>query len=179
MALAWVLPAPIIGIGLNKMIQLLCDTTNSRPVAVALYYGPSPLPVLWAYLLRFFPFVVALLWPVVRLLPAELHDSAVVDGAGAGQRFWHVVLPLTWVAGARAGLAAAILCLGELSASKLVETPGSYTFAHEIFTQMHYGVGNNLAALCLLLLIAVTVAACGLMGLNRIVGRRLRHWTGS
>ena len=49
------------------------------------------------------------------------------------------------------------MSLGELSASKLVETPGSQTFAHEVFTQMHYGVTNDLAALGLVLLAAVLV----------------------
>ena len=42
--------------------------------------------------------------------------------------------------------------LGELSASKLVATPGGETFAHEVFTRMHYGVNSQLAAMCLLLL---------------------------
>ena len=79
---------------------------------------------------------------------------------------------------ARAGLAAAILCLGELSAGKLVETPGSYTLAHEIFTQMHYGVGNDLAALSLLLLVAVTAGAVILAGLNALLHRRLGRWAG-
>ena len=45
--------------------------------------------------------------------------------------------------------------LGEISASKLVETPGSETFAQVIFDRMHYGVTNDVAALCLVLLGAV------------------------
>jgi ABC-type spermidine/putrescine transport system permease subunit II len=51
-----------------------------------------------------------------------------------------------------------VLSLGELGASKLVETPGSMTFAHMVFVMMHTGVGNDLAALCLLLLAAVAAA---------------------
>jgi hypothetical protein len=56
--------------------------------------------------------------------------------------------------------------LGEVSASKLVSTPGASTFAHETFRQLHYTVGNDLAARCLLLLAAVVLlaAACGLAG---------------
>ena len=49
----------------------------------------------------------------------------------------------------------AVLSLGELSAGKLVETPGSQTFAHKVFEQMHYGVTSELAALCLVLLAVV------------------------
>jgi ABC-type Fe3+ transport system permease subunit len=66
----------------------------------------------------------------------------------------------------RAVWAVAVLSLGELGASKLVCTPGAQTFAHEVFNQMHYGVTNDLAALCLVLLGMVilggaVVAACG------------------
>jgi ABC-type Fe3+ transport system permease subunit len=177
-AVAWAIPGPIVGIGLKRAIFLACSWTNSPAVAVALYYGPSPLPLCWAYALRFFPYAVALLWPVVRMLPQELLDSAELDGASPGQRLWYLVVPLTWLVGIRAGLAVAILSLGELSTSKLVETPGSYTFTHEVFNQMHYGVGNDLAALCLLAVAAAVIGAAGVLGLGWLVRRRARGWVG-
>jgi iron(III) transport system permease protein len=107
--------------------------------------------------LRLFPFAVALVWPVVRLVPAELFDAARVDGASAAGELRHVVWPLSAVAAGRATLAVAVLALGELSASKLVATPDGGTFAHEVFTRMHYGVANQLAAMCLLLLAMTAV----------------------
>ncbi len=158
-AAAWATPGPTVGFGLLGLIDHLIKGTGSEALEVILYRGPSPLPVLWAYLIRFFPCAVALLWPVVRLLPRELRDAARADGAGPGQELRHVVWPLTAGACLRAGLAVGVLSLGELSAGKLVETPGSQTFAHEVFTQMHYGVTNDLAALCLVLLAAVTAGA--------------------
>jgi iron(III) transport system permease protein len=174
-AAAWALPGPVLGLGLKDAVSRLLDVTRSDTLATVLYYGPSPVPVLWAYLLRFFPYAVAMLWPVVRLLPQELRDAARVDGAGPARELWHLVLPLTAPACVRAGLAVAILSLGELSAGKLVETPGSQTFAHEVFTQMHYGVTNDLAALCLLLLREVAVGGVLLAlweGWSRRWGRR-------
>jgi len=42
-----------------------------------------------------------------------------------------------------------MLSLGELSASKLVETAASPTFADILFSKMHYGMANDLAAYCL------------------------------
>jgi ABC-type Fe3+ transport system permease subunit len=122
---------------------------------IALYYGPSPVPILWASLVRFFPFAVALLWPIVRQLPRELRDAARVDGATTGQEFRRVAWPLLATASLSAGLAVAILSLGEVSAGKLVETPGTQSFTHELFNQMHYGVTNNVVALCLVLLVMV------------------------
>jgi ABC-type spermidine/putrescine transport system permease subunit II len=95
-----------------------------------------------------------------------------VDGAGPAQEFRHVVAPLTAPALLRAGLVVAVLALGELSAGKLVETPGSQTFAHEVFTQMHYGVTNDLAAFCLVLLGAVTLGGVLVAAAGWLVRRR-------
>jgi iron(III) transport system permease protein len=171
MAAAWALPGPIIGLGLKDTFELLMRATGSRWVEMVLYRGPSPVPVAWAWLVRFFPFAVALLWPVVRLLPPELRDAARVDGAGPAQEFRHVVWPLTSLPYLRAALAVAVLSLGELGASKLAETPGSETFAHEIFDQMHYGVTNDVAAHCLLLLAAVAAGACVVVACDWLLGQ--------
>jgi iron(III) transport system permease protein len=156
-AAAWALPGPVVGLGLKGAINLLLPSERGGFVERVLYLGPSPAPALWAYLVRFFPCAVVVMWPVVRLLPRELREAARVDGAGPAQELRHVVAPLTFPALLRAGLVVAVLALGELSAGKLVETPGSQTFAHEVFTQMHYGVTNDLAAFCLVLLGTVTL----------------------
>jgi iron(III) transport system permease protein len=167
LAAAWALPGPVLGIGLKEVSQFLLRVTGNEPtLARLLYDGPSYFPVWWACLVRFFPCAVALLWPVVRLLPRELRDAARVDGATPAQEFRHVVWPLTALVWMRAAWAVAVLSLGELGASKLVATPGAQTFAHEVFNQMHYGVTNDLAALCLVLLGMVAlggavVAGCG------------------
>jgi iron(III) transport system permease protein len=166
-ALAWSLPGPVIGLSLKETIKLLLDLTESRFLARALYYGPSLAPVLWVDLVRFFPFALAVLWPVVRLLPEELFEAARIDGAGPLGELWYVVLPLGRGAALRAGLVVAILSLGEVSAGKLVETPGAATFAIELFTQMHYGVTNELAARCLVLLACVAVGSILLLLLRR------------
>jgi len=180
-AVAWALPGPVVGIGLKETINRLMEVedfalgwlpaTTIRLLRHGLYDGPSLLPVLWASLLRFFPCAVAILWPVVRLLPVELRDSARVDGARPWQELWYVTLPLTWMACLRAVLAVGVLSMGELAAGKLVETPDSGTFAHEVFNQMHYGVTGNLAGLCLVLLLMV--AAGGTL-VALVSPRRLR-----
>ena len=138
------LSGPLIGLGLKQTIALLVDWIPAYPVAVALYYGPSPLPALWAQTLRFFPCAVVMLWPVMRLLPPELHEAAQVDGARPRQELWYFILPLMAAVCLRAGRRSRCDSrLGELGAGKLVATPGSQTFAHEVFTQMHYGVTND------------------------------------
>jgi ABC-type Fe3+ transport system permease subunit len=110
-------------------------------------------------LVRFFPFAVAVLWPVVRLLPRDLRDAARVDGARPGQELLYLVWPLSLTACLRAALAVGILALGELGASKLVRTPGKPTCAIALFEQMHYGVTSPLAARCLILMAVVALGA--------------------
>jgi iron(III) transport system permease protein len=168
-AAAWAIPGPVAGIGLKEAINGLLAVEEAagqflgweklNPLRASLYDGPSLLPVLWAYLIRFFPFAVALLWPVVRSLPVELREAARVDGARPAQELALVVWPLIQASYWRAALAVAVLTLGELSASKLVATPGSQIFSHEVFTRMHFGVTSDLAALCLVLLAVVAAGS--------------------
>ena len=163
LALAALLPGPVVGIGLKAAINYLLDAeAHVAPdpfhwLRIALYDGPSHVPVLWASVIRFLPLAIAIVWPPVRFTPRELVEIAWTDGATAAQELRHVVAPGLVPALGRVTIAVAALSLGELSAGKLVETPGGETFAHEVFMQMHYGVGNHLAAMCLMLLGAVAV----------------------
>jgi ABC-type Fe3+ transport system permease subunit len=159
-AVAWATPGPVVGLGLKAFSRAIVDLTESRLVADLLWYGwygKSPIPLVWVDLIRFFPCAVAVLWPVMRLEPRELRDAARVDGAGPLGEWRWVALPLAWRACVRAVLAVAVLSLGELSASKMVSTPGMQGYAEELFAQMHYGVTNDLAARCLVMLGLVAV----------------------
>jgi len=66
-----------------------------------------------------------------------------------------IIWPLTARAFLWTALIVAALALGEIAASKLVQTPGADTFVNLLFDRMHNGVDNEVAALCLLLLTAV------------------------
>jgi iron(III) transport system permease protein len=162
LAFAWALPGPVLGLGLKEVINGLLDGSGSRWLETVLYQGPSPAPLVWIDVVRFLPCAVALLWPVVRRIPPELSDAARVDGAGPLLEFRHVVWPAAHGAWGRAALAVAILSLGELSAGKLVSTPGWPSYAEVLFQRMHYGVTADLAAGSLWLLIIVVGA--GLVG---------------
>lgn len=172
MATAWAMPGPLIGLGLKTIIAHLLDLTDWRWPAQVLYHGPSVLPLLWIDFIRFFPCAVALLWPVARLMPSELSDAVRVDGATPIQELRYVVWPLLRAAFARAALAVAVLSLGELSAGKIVATPGMPSYATDIFTQMHYGVTNELAARCVLLLLLVAAGSIGVSLLGFLAARR-------
>jgi iron(III) transport system permease protein len=160
-AIAWATAGPLVGAGLKSTIEGLVEFetrfTDGGAIRRLLYDGPSPLPVIWADVLRFFPCAVALIWPTVRLVPGSLTDSCRVDGGAPAAEIRYAIWPLTSAAFGRAAVAVGVLSLGELSASKIVATPGDQlfgeTFAHIVWARMHYGVNNQLAALCLLLLV--------------------------
>jgi len=167
MALAWAFPGPVIGLGLKAVLRFLVDATDSDLVASLLWHGPSLVPLIWADVIRFFPCAVVLLWPVVRLVPAELREAARLDGARLWQELVWVIWPLTSRACLRSAVAVGVLSLGELSAGKMVSTPDQQSYAEWIFAQMHYGVTADLAARCLLLLLLVALGAAAL----GVVGR--------
>lgn len=162
------LPGPVIGIGLQETIRLII-ALPLQPVKAGLYDGPSPLPVLWAYLLRFLPLAIVMLWPVVRLLPLELRESMRLDGAGPRQELGRLVWPLTARVFLWTAILIAALSLGEIGAIAIrVETPDWWMFSHELLRTMHYSSQNEVYALCLLLLAFVSVT-----GATVAVGRML------
>jgi iron(III) transport system permease protein len=172
--IAWMMPGPILGIGLKESINLLMrweEAISGNRVHLFrqfLYSGPSALPVMWADAIRFLPCAVALLWPATRVISQAHFDVARTDGARSSGELRHVVVPSVASAFWLALLAVTALSLGELSAGKMVETPGGETFAHELFMQMHYGTSNHLAAMCLLLLAAIALPMALYWAGNRV-----------
>ena len=158
-ALAWALPGPIVGIGLKETILALVTRIHFEPLGVALYHGPSPLPILWAHLIRFLPCALVALWPVVRLVPRDLRDSVRLEGAGPLQELTILHVPLLWRTWLAVTMVMAALALSEIGAVAMrVETPGWQSFAAELFRRMHYGPAEDVATLCLLMVLMI---ACG------------------
>ncbi len=163
---AWVLPGPVVGIGLREIIMNLPEGVWKD----ALYYGPSPLPLMWVQSIRALPIAVVSLWPIVRMIPPSVVEEARLAGAGAIGQWFGIVVPMTWRAVVIAALASAALCLGEVAASTCVGTPGWESFTKLIFDRMHNGVDNNVSALCVLMLASVSaigIVAFGLASLTR------------
>ena len=78
---AWVLPGPVVGLGLHETILALVQHLPAGPWHTWLYYGPSPVPLLWAQILRALPAAVVFLWPLVRMIPRRA-----IRGGAAGRR---------------------------------------------------------------------------------------------
>jgi iron(III) transport system permease protein len=162
-AALWAVPGPILGLGLLDTILNLITLPGGGIARLLLYERPSPLPNLWICSIRFFPIALAVLWPLVRMIPRELEEAAMLDGLGPWQRFLRVIVPqligpLLW-----ATAAVGVLTLGELSASKLVSTPGFTPLAHHVFQQMHARADAELAALSLVLLSVIVLSGLGML----------------
>lgn len=172
LALLLALPGPILGIGLLDWILTLGSCPGGGLVLEVAYRHPSWLPNVWAGLLRFLPFAVLALWPLVRMLPQGLDEAARLDGAGPWLRFrlivWtHLRAATDWV-----GVGVALMSFGELSVSKLVATPGTMTLAEHVFLQLHAGADVDLAAGALLMLGAVALGWCMAAGVGWQGSRR-------
>jgi ABC-type Fe3+ transport system permease subunit len=154
-AMLLTLPGPLLGLGLLTFLQWLFLLPGGEWLKPLFWSLPSALPNLWICLLRFGPIAMALLWPLLRQVPRELEEAAALDGTRPWERWQFVILPSLGRPATWAMLVVATLTMGEISASKLVTTPGYTPLAHHVFQQMHAGADTELAALCLVLLAGV------------------------
>jgi iron(III) transport system permease protein len=155
MAFLWSIPGPVVGIGMLALINQLLMLPGHALWSKLLYSQPSPLPNIWASVLRYAPIAWMVIWPVARQLPTEWDEQARLEGGGPWRRLWMIYWPqlagpVLWI-----GLAAGVLSLGEMSASKLITTPGFLPLSHLIFQQLHAGADAEVASLSLVLLLLV------------------------
>jgi iron(III) transport system permease protein len=139
-SLALASPAPVSGMAL---------VLGYRSVPW-LYNGPALL--ILAYVLRTVPYVLAWLWVALRTLPEVYFETAEIEGASDVHIALRVGLPLTGESLVVAWLAAFLLSLGELPASKLVEAPGMRVLSVYVWGLLHTGVDSHLASVGLVLL---------------------------
>lgn len=161
-------PAAILGIGLIKVWN--------RPAA-DLIYGSSVI-VIFVYIARFSPFTIRSISANFKQINTNLEEAAIISHASWTKRTVKILMPL-----ARPGLLAGwiitfIFCMGELGATLLVVPPGKATLSIRIYTLMHYGAGNLVACLSLILIAITLIPITFLMFLNAR-GKLARNSTGA
>jgi iron(III) transport system permease protein len=159
-------PGPLVGVGLIALFN-----HPSLPLLNALY-DRSIAVVSLAQAIRAFPVAMLIVWQSLRTIPVELLDAAALDGAGRWSRFWRVVWPLRWPTFGLARLAAFIVAIGELSATILVVPPGVETLGVRVAQMLHANTLNDLAGLCLFLLIALAILAAATVTIWRFMTAR-------
>lgn len=138
-------PGPVIGL---VVIWLL--NRPGAPLLVFLY-DQSILAPLAAQTIRALPPAVLVMWFAFQSIPRSVIDATRVDGAGSWGALWRVALPWKRSATLAAWLLAAVVAIGDLSASILTVPPGVPLLSVRIFTLLHYGVEDQVAGICLAL----------------------------
>jgi len=139
-------PGPLLGLGI---IRLLNQPPDSLLWPLAWFYDHTQLGPWIAQTVRATPIAALVLWPPLASVPAEAIDAARSEGAGAFARLWRVAAPMRWPALAAAWLVALAVAVGELSATILVVPPGTPPLSVRVFSLLHYGVEDRVAAICL------------------------------
>ena len=137
------IPAPLLALGTSSIIN--------RPDADFLYYlYDRTLFVPWlAVSMRLFPLVCFILVPHLDAIPQQTLDVIRVSGGGRWTELRHAIWPamrptLIWL-----WLVTLAAAVADLSASILAVPPGVTTLSIRIFNLVHYGVTDQLAGLCL------------------------------
>jgi iron(III) transport system permease protein len=142
-ALGLALPGPLVGLAI-----IACFNAADWTWLVWLY--DRSIAAIWlAQTVRSLPLCTLVLWYALRTIPAELMDSATLDGASAWARLTRVAMPQRKMAIAVAWWVALAVAWGDLSASILVVPPGVMTLPIRVFGLIHYGVDDQVAGISL------------------------------
>ncbi len=138
--------------------------TRSRNALAIWLFDETVFGAVLATSCRALPLAVMICWVAAVTLNRQTLEAATLDGAGPIRQFLSVILPQRRRAFAIAWLVAFAVAYGDLSASILVMPPGIMTLPMRVFDQLHAGVNDRVAAICLtslagFLLVAVLAVA--------------------
>jgi iron(III) transport system permease protein len=147
------LPGPLIGL---LVIGLL---DRAQPSIFIWLYDRTLLAPVLAVLCRVLPIATLICWYALRSIADDVLDSAACEGAGPVAQFWRIALPQRWLALGAAWLVCFAIGAGDLACSILVVPPGVITVPIRVFGLLHYGVDEQVAAICLAVVLMYGVLA--------------------
>jgi len=148
-----VLPGPLLALAIIGLLN-----RPNWPWLVWLY-DHSILAPWMALTVRAMGPAILVLWHGVRTIPQSMLDSAATEGCGSLGQLGRIVLPQRLPALGVAWLIGLALAFDDLTASILVVPPGVQTLSIHIFNLIHYGVEDQVAGICLALMVALGVLA--------------------
>ena len=102
--------------------------------------------------LRIAPVVCLCLWIPLQMIPANIIEAGKTDVADRLQMIRYIYLPLSLIPASIALLGGTALSMGELSVTVLLHPPGLTPLSVDIFSSLHSGLYNQVAATTLLML---------------------------
>lgn len=142
-------PGPVVGVAVIWLMN-----RPEAPWLLHLYDYTVAAPVL-ASTVRCFPVCALVLWYAIGWLPEAWLDAARLEGAGPVRLFFSIGLAERWPAVVLAWLLGLIVAIGDLAATILVVPPGVTTLSIRIFGLLHYGVEDQVAGICLAMMLVV------------------------
>lgn len=161
-ALALSVPGPILG---PLAIRLLNQPPGSVLSPLAWAYDHTLFAPWLVQMVRFVPVASLLMAAGFASVPRNQLDAARVDGAGWLRALWLVGLPQTLPMVAATFVVCFALSVGELAATVLVMPPGPPTLAVHLFSLLHYGVEDRVAAMSLVFLATISLVAAAALQL--------------
>ncbi len=156
--LPFAIPATIFGIGL---------TATWNTPSTKFIYGTS-LIIIFGYVARFIPFVIRTIGSNIKQIKVGLEEAALISEPSWAKRILKVVAPLS-KSGILAGWGIAfVLSMGELAVTLLVTPAGEATLPIRIYTLMHYGAQQLVAALCIILVCVTLLPIISIVLIGRL-----------
>lgn len=156
--LAFVMPAPVLGVGLIAVW--------TSPAAHALYGSVAILII--GYTARYAVVGIRAASAVILTNPIHFEEAAATGGAGFWRRLVRIVLPLNFRGLTAAWLLAMVFCLRDLETAVLYYPPGGEPLPVRIFTLEANGPRSVVAALALThVLLTAAVLAAGMFLVTR------------
>ncbi len=144
----FVLPTPCLAIGLIEGLN--------RPGPPGLIYD-SPAALVIGQTLRWLPLAVLITVPALLRISGDAVDAARVDGCDGACLHRELYWPLSSRFLALAFAAVIILVLGEVTTCVLLQPPGFLPLSVRFFTLVHYGLRNEAAVICWLMVIVLLI----------------------
>ena len=155
-------PATLLGVGCIQLDELLGRWS----------LGSTSLPLLAAYVFRFLPVVVLLLFFVWRGASALPSLAARLHGVRGGSYLWNIGWPSHRPHLVGAALACALLMATELEMSIQLAAPGQATLGVRLYSLIHTAPESMVSALTLgMLLLAAPAAIAGTILLRNLKPR--------
>jgi iron(III) transport system permease protein len=147
------IPAALVGAGL---VFITREPLFQREIFAA--FNPAA-----ACIARFTPIMVLALFAQMSRTDPLLSEAAEVYQPSRWRRFWGVQIPLLSPALLLGSAYIFALSLGELAATLMVVAPGRATLSMRIYGYLHYGASDQVAGLCLLLVMSVVTSSLAVM----------------
>ncbi len=141
--LPFAIPPTIFGVALIM--------TWNRPFTQFIY--TSLLILVIAFIARFVAFSIRVMVAQFRQLDPNLAAAASLIPVSRWKRWIHIEFPLILPGFLVAWLVGFVLCMRELGATLLVIPPGRETLTLRIYNLMHYGAGNLVSALSVIVIV--------------------------